>query len=89
MSEFQHKPNSGSLFKNDKKETQNHPDYKGSALIDGVEYWINSWINESKTGNKYMGLSLQKKDEAHNQGVQNASNAAQPPVDDFDDDIPF
>jgi len=31
---YEQKPNTGSLFKNDRKEADTHPDYKGSALID-------------------------------------------------------
>ena len=44
----------GALFKNDKKETDSHPDYKGSINVEGKEYWLSSWINTSKKGVKYM-----------------------------------
>ena len=36
--------NSGVLFKNDKKETEKHPDYKGNIMVDGNEYWLSAWI---------------------------------------------
>lgn len=54
--------NSGTLFKNDRKEQPNHADYKGSAMIDGVEYWMNAWIKEGKeSGKKFMSFSFQPK----------------------------
>jgi uncharacterized protein (DUF736 family) len=53
---------SGALFKNDKKETEKHPDYKGSCEIDGTEYWVSSWLNESKNGRKYLSLKFIPKD---------------------------
>ena len=46
--------NSGVLFKNDKKENEKHPDYKGNIMVDGNEYWLSAWIKEGKTG-KFMG----------------------------------
>ena len=55
-------PNSGSLFKNDKKKTDKHPDYTGSGEVDGVEYWFSAWIKEGKKG-KFMSLSFQPKDQ--------------------------
>ena len=60
---YEQKPNTGSLFKNDKKETDSHPAYKGSALVDGQEYWLSAWINETKDGNRYMKLAFKAKEE--------------------------
>lgn len=62
MAKFEHKENSGSLFRNDKKEADSHPDYKGSALIDGTEHWVSGWINETSNGNKYLRVTFQPKD---------------------------
>ena len=53
----------GVLFKNDKKESDRHPDYKGSCEIDGTEFWIAAWIKESKAGAKFMSLAFTPKDE--------------------------
>lgn len=51
----------GSLFKNDKKTTDSHPDYKGSAQINGEEFWLSAWVNTSKEGKKYMKLKFEPK----------------------------
>lgn len=85
MSDFQHKPDTGSLFKNDKREKETHPHAKGSALIDGVEYWVSAWTNDGKSG-KYQSLKFSRKDEnrAPNPGRPEPSQDA-----DFSDDIPF
>ncbi len=53
--------NSGVLFKNDKKDTEKHPDYKGNIMVDGQEYWLSAWIKEGKTG-KFMGLAVSPRD---------------------------
>jgi hypothetical protein len=53
---------SGSLFKNDKKTEDRHPDYKGSALIGGVGYWVSAWIKTSQGGKKFMSLAFTAKD---------------------------
>ena len=80
------KDNSGSLFKNDKKETDNHPNGKGSALIDGVEYWVSAWTKEAKDGSKYQSLSFQKKDEKTQSKPQPKPQSKN---DTFNDDIPY
>jgi hypothetical protein len=53
--------NSGVLFKNDKKETGNHPDYKGNITVGGQDYWLSAWIKEGKSG-KFMGLAVSPKE---------------------------
>ena len=77
--------NSGSIFKNDKKETDKHPNAKGSALIDGVEYWVSAWTKESKDGGKYQSLSFQKKDDKPQSKPQPKPQSN----DTFNDDIPY
>jgi uncharacterized protein (DUF736 family) len=54
----------GVLFKNERKEKDTHPDYKGSAEVGGVEYWLSSWIKVGKGGAKFMSLSFTAKEEA-------------------------
>lgn len=52
--------NRGVLFKNNKKETERHPDYTGKLNVEGVELYLSAWIKESKSGMKFMSLSLGK-----------------------------
>ena len=58
---YEIKNNTGSLWRNDRKEDDKHADYKGSIMIDGVEYWQSAWINTSKDGKKYFGQTFQRK----------------------------
>ena len=86
------KENRGVLFKNDDKQSDNHPDYKGSINIDGIEYWLSSWIKTSKQGNKFMSLSVQPKQQQATKPVNKAKQAPQVvDTNDFDDmdGIPF
>jgi len=87
MSDYQHKPDSGSLFKNDRREKDTQPHYRGDCLVDGKEYWVSAWVNEGKNG-KYFSLKFSEKQEAHDKGMAKARDAAEP--DDFvDEDLPF
>jgi hypothetical protein len=52
----------GALFKNEQKEQDTHPDYRGSIEISGQEYWLDAWIEVAKkTGKKYMRLKAKPK----------------------------
>ena len=61
---YEQKPNTGSLFVNDKKTQENHPDRTGSFNIDGVEYWINGWIKKGKDGKPpWLSISVKPKNQ--------------------------
>ena len=49
--------NRWTLNKNDRKEKDTHPDYKGKLNVDGVDYWIDGWIKEGANG-KFISGSL-------------------------------
>ena len=71
---------SGSLFKNEKKTEEKHPQMQGSCLIDGVEYWISAWTKDGEKG-RWQSLAFKRKD---------AKPDAKPaPASDDDDSIPF
>ena len=61
---FEPKDNTGSIWANDKKQADNHPDRTGSALIGGREYWLNGWLKKTKDGKPYLSLSFKPKDHA-------------------------
>ena len=48
---YQPKPGSGTLFINNRRETDTHPHLSGSILLpDGKEYWFSGWIKQGKDG---------------------------------------
>ena len=77
--------NRGVLFKNDRKESEKHPDYKGNINVGGVEFWLSAWIKEGAKG-KFMSLSVSEKEQRKE---SQQSRQQRPPADDFDDQIPF
>jgi hypothetical protein len=81
---YEQKDNSGSLFKNDRKTTERQPDRKGSAMIDGVNYWVSGWVKQDKNGNPWMSLSFEAKDGAQKPAPKKSLR------DDMDgEEIPF
>jgi hypothetical protein len=79
--------NRWTLNKNDRKEKDTHPDYKGSLNVDGVDYWIDGWIKEGANG-KFISGSLKPK-EARQNGSQGAPMRRGQFDSDIDDDVPF
>lgn len=84
---FEIRPNSGSLWKNDKKEKDNpehekFPDSTGQGVIEcphcGKSWgaWLNGWRKVSKKDNtQYLSLSFKPKDQ--NQGQQRGGSQGQ------------
>lgn len=74
--------NRGALWKNERRNSEKHPNLRGTAEINGVEYWVSAWTSKEGGKKPLVTLSFQVKEE---------KPAAQPAVavDDFDEDIPF
>jgi len=79
--------NRGALFKNTRKEKDTHPDYKGTANINGVEYWVSSWLKVSKSGEKYLSTAYTAKEESAPAPAKKAAPSRVPGDD--DEDVPF
>ena len=80
---------SGVLFKNDKDGNEKRPDYKGSAEIEGVQYWVSAWIRDGAKG-KFMSMKYEAKEKQ--QATPARQQPSPQPAPDFDDDlgsIPF
>lgn len=87
MSQYDNNP-TGVLFKNDKDGNEKRPDYKGSAEIEGVQYWVSAWIRDGAKG-KFMSMKYERKERQ-----SAAKPAASAPVASSGygavyDDIPF
>ena len=78
--------NRGAIWKNEKKETEKHPDFTGSLDVNGVEFWVSAWKRKADAGPKAPALSFSiKPKEATTNRVAEPARA----VPDFNDDIPF
>lgn len=91
---FEQKDMSGSLFRNNRKEKDTHPDYSGTVRIDGHDMWVSGWLREQKDGTKYFSLAFKYKDgtadrpEAKAQEFKEAVKQRFPDAE-FSDDVPF
>lgn len=96
---YEQRDNSGSMFKNDRKEKDTHPDRTGTAMIDGVMYYVSGWIKQGAKG-QFLSLAFKRKEQ--DQPQRSISERAMPkprqplqkqnimPDDDMDGDrIPF
>ena len=54
-----------------KKDNDKQPDFKGNALIGGIEYYVAGWKRVAKTGQPYMSLAFQKKEKEVKKEIPN------------------
>jgi hypothetical protein len=90
---YEQKDNSGSLFKNDKKTEEKHPNARGSAMVGGVEYWVSAWTKKDKNGNPWQSLAFTKKEPKAEEQTPKSSPTSAGKRDGgvlgMDDDVPF
>jgi len=80
------KEGSGSLFKNDRKTTDNHPDYNGTIMVNGKEHWLSAWVKEGQKG-KFFSVSIGQ--EKKPKGFTEAGSNELPKHTIEDDSVPF
>lgn len=86
---FEQKDNSGSLFVNERRTSDRHPDRTGSATIGGVEYWVSGWIKEGRDGKKpWLSMAFTTKDDGRRSDPAPHQRSG-PPQGFEDDDVPF
>lgn len=78
----------GIISKNDRKDSDKHPDVKGQCEINGVAYWISGWRKERKDGTgSFYSLRFEAKEapkvETYKNGIR------QSPKRDESDEVPF
>lgn len=57
MADFDNR-NRGSIWKNDRKEMDSHPDFTGTLNVEGVEYWVSAWRRKEGASDKAPALSF-------------------------------
>ena len=61
MSDYQQKPGSWNLFRNNKKTADNQPDYRGTiTLEDGTVLELSAWLKDGKNGNKFFSGTVRQ-----------------------------
>lgn len=58
--DYQHKESKGALHRNQFKEQEKHPDYRGGFCWKGEQLEVSAWLNEDKNGKKYLGLEIKE-----------------------------
>jgi hypothetical protein len=88
---YEIKDMSGSLFKNEKREKDTHPNARGSCKIGGVEYWMDAWTKKDKNGNPWQSISFKPKEarQAPKTESKDSTRSRTTVGGGYDDDDPF
>lgn len=87
---MERKNNTAVIFKNNYKEKETQPDFKGEGVVNGEEVRIAMWVNTSKKGDKYFAATFEKKEQQDGSGnVQKEQPKKAETKQEADDDLPF
>lgn len=86
---YEQRDMSGSLFKNDRRTNDKQPEYNGTIVVDGVEYWLSAWVKESSRG-RFFSLAVKPKEDRQSKPAaqQNRETARSEPTRDNSDEYP-
>ena len=82
---YEQRDMSGTAFKNRRADKPNSAHLTGSAMIDGKEYWVNTWVRSDKNGDDWHSYSFKPKLPK----AQNETQQESVPAPELDDPIPF
>ena len=57
---YEMKDMTGSLFRNEKATSDNHPTHTGKVMIDGVQYYQSAWVKETNDGRKFFSQAFRR-----------------------------
>lgn len=83
---FEPKDMTGTLFVNDKKEKDTHPDRQGYLIVEGRKLWLSGWLKKKDGKDPFLSLSCKWADEQAEK-IREAYEEASGPDD--ADDLPF
>ena len=85
---YERKDGDMTLFANDKGGNDKRPDYKGTALLNGVEYEVALWNRVSQKGTAFLSGSIKPATKKETPKKEETKPTADVTTT-FDDEIPW
>ena len=78
----------GAIWANTDKQKDTHPDFKGNATINGVDYWVSAWKRKEGASDRapILSFSFTQKEE---KPADTASYSSPEVTKKINDEIPF
>jgi len=87
---YEQKELGGSLFRNERKTEDKHPDWQGRCKISGMDLYVSAWEKTTKTGAPFLSLSFTAvKPIILPEPFPHKPSPEHQAIDDMDSDIPF
>jgi hypothetical protein len=86
---YQEKDQSGTLFKNDRKERDSQPDWTGKAIVNGVPVYVSGWNKDGRVSLAFKNRQEGSFEKKPQQGANVAESRNPAGGRELTDDIPF